>query len=67
MKGMTKKAAKPTSATKKNPADWQKTEAEVEKLRALPDAAPAGKATSEIHTDSAELDKVSRKLSAVRP
>jgi hypothetical protein len=35
-------------ATKKKPEAWQKTEAEVERLRALPDSAPRGKATSEI-------------------
>ncbi len=40
-------------ATKKKPDDWQKTEAEVEKLRALPDSAPAGKATSEIPPEGA--------------
>jgi Zinc dependent phospholipase C len=40
-------------ATKKNPADWQKTEVEVEKLRALPDSAPAGKATSGIPPEGA--------------
>jgi hypothetical protein len=46
-------------ATKKKPADWQKTEGEVEKLRALPESAPAGKTTSEIRSDSAEPGMVS--------
>jgi hypothetical protein len=55
------------NATKKNPADWQKTEAEVEKLRALPETAPAGKTTSEIRSDGVELDELSGKVFAARP
>jgi hypothetical protein len=38
-------------ATKKKPADWQKTESEVEKLRALPETAPAVK-TTEVRPES---------------
>jgi hypothetical protein len=41
-------------ATKKKPADWLKTEGEIEKLRALPDSAPEGKTTSEVHRTGAE-------------
>jgi hypothetical protein len=52
------------NATKKKPADWQKTESEVERLRALPETAPAVKTTSEIYSDGAELDEASGKLSA---
>jgi hypothetical protein len=54
-------------ATKKKPADWQKTEGEVEKLRSLPETAPVGKATSEIHGDGAQPNDVSGRLFAVRP
>jgi hypothetical protein len=52
-------------ATKKKPEAWQKTEAEVEKLRALPGAAPPGKATSEIRREGAEPAEVSGKGPAV--
>jgi hypothetical protein len=54
-------------ATKKKPADWQKTEGEVEKLRTLPEDAPGSKTTSEIRSDGAEAGEVSRKLSSARP
>ena len=45
-------------ATKKKPEAWQKTENEVEKLRALPDSAPGGKAISEIPPKSREPAEV---------
>jgi hypothetical protein len=55
-------------ATKKNPEAWQKTEGEVEKLRALPESAPGGKETSEIPPESEEPAEVSQKVPAgVRP
>jgi len=53
------------NATKKKPADWQKTETEVEKLRALPDSVPAGKASSEIPPKSEGPGEVSQKISRV--
>ncbi len=54
-------------ATKKKPEAWQKTEGEVEKLRALPDSPPGGKAT-EIRPESTEPDEVGKKGSAaIRP
>ena len=40
-------------ATKKKPEAWQKTEGEIDKLRALPDSAPGAKASSEIQGDDA--------------
>ena len=44
-------------ATKKNPSAWRKTKDEVEKLRVLPDPAPAGsKAASDNRAASAETD-----------
>ncbi len=55
------------NATKKKPADWQKTEAEVEKLRALPDSAPAVK-TTEVRPESGDRSGVSQKGSVpIRP
>jgi hypothetical protein len=46
-------------ATKKKPAAWQKTQGEVEKLRALPDPASTGsKTTSEIRLPGAGADDV---------
>ena len=55
-------------ATKKKPADWQKTEAEVEKLRALPDSPPAGKATTEITPGAPEPGEIFEGVSAaIRP
>jgi hypothetical protein len=47
-------------ATKKEPADWQKTKDELEKLRSLPDSAAGSKNTAEIITpDPARLRPVS--------
>lgn len=55
------------NATKKKPADWQKTEAEVEKLRALPDSAPAVK-TTEVRPESGDRSGVSQEGSVpIRP
>jgi hypothetical protein len=54
-------------ATKKKPAEWQKTESEVQKLRALPETASAGKTTSENRRDGADPDEVFGKTPAVRP
>ena len=47
-------------ATKKKPDAWQKTQAEIEKLRALPDSGPGGDGTSEIHPADAGSAKASR-------
>jgi hypothetical protein len=57
------------NATKMKPEAWQKIEAEVEKLRALPESPPgAGKATSEITPEGAEPAEGSGKVSAaIRP
>jgi len=52
-------------ATKKNPADWQKTEAEVERLRALPDSVPTIKTTSEVRPEGATRADISTNASAV--
>jgi hypothetical protein len=55
-------------ATKKKPEAWQKTEAEVEKLRSLPEAAPGGKANSVIPPRSVEPAGFSKRVSvAIRP
>jgi hypothetical protein len=52
-------------ATKKNPEDWKKTAEELDKLRALPNPAPAGsKAASEISPAGAEPAELSREDSA---
>jgi hypothetical protein len=47
-------------ATKKKPEAWQKTEGEIDKLRALPDSAPGAKASSEIPRKSEESGEVSQ-------
>src|SRR6202162_5409219 len=47
-------------ATKKKPGAWQKTEGEIDKLRALPDSAPGAKASSEIPPKSEESGEVSQ-------
>jgi hypothetical protein len=49
------------NATKKKPADWQKTQDELEKLRALPEPAPAGKAIPQIRPKGAEPAGMSEK------
>ena len=47
----------PPVATKKKPADWQKTQNEVEKLRALPESRPAaGKADLQIEPDAKPVE-----------
>ena len=46
-------------ATKKKPGAWQKTEGEIEKLRALPYSAPGAKASSVIPPKSEESGEVS--------
>lgn len=52
-------------ATKKNPKEWQKTQDELEKLRALPDSAPAAsKTTSQMSPDDVEAPLFSEAVSA---
>ncbi len=46
-------------ATKKKPDDWKKTEAELQKLRALPTALPADKPSSELLPVSLDPDELS--------
>ena len=53
------------NAIKKKPGAWEKTEAEVERLRALPDLPPAGKATSEITPGAAEPAEILGEVSVV--
>jgi hypothetical protein len=54
-------------ATKKKPADWKKTEDELDKLRALPDSTPTGsKASSEIFPAGAGPVEFSREDSRYR-
>jgi hypothetical protein len=52
--------------TKKKPDAWQKTGAEVEKLRALPDSGPGGKTTSNIRPEGTEAAEVSSRVLAIR-
>lgn len=46
-------------ATKKKPAAWEKTQNELEKLRALPNSpAPAGKASATLSPEDPEIEEV---------
>jgi hypothetical protein len=54
-------------ATKKKPADWQKTESEVEKLRALPETAPAVKTTEVRQESTGQTEDSAKESVPIRP